>query len=186
MPKIGLLPSLLVIGAIVAAVGSYSALAGPGPVDLATSVTGSDDADDGDVQAPDGDEDGATGNGEEKIAQAIADEFEVTQEEVLALHDEGIGFGALFKLYQLAKAQDMTVDELLATLPTGDDGQPEFGFGQLRKGLTEDEQAILEDGPKNLGELVSAASKNHGESEDGEEAAQVTQASGGSHGHGNK
>jgi len=186
MPKIGLLPLLLSIGAIVVAVGSYSALSGPGPVDFAASVTGTDDADDGDAQALDGDEDGATGNGEEKIAQAIADEFEVTQDDVLALHNEGIGFGALFKLYQLAKAQGMTVDELLASLPTGEDGQPEFGFGQLRKDLTDDEQAVLEDGPKNLGELVSAASKNHGESEDGEEAAQVAQASGGGGGHGKK
>ena len=186
MPKVGLLPLLLSIGAVVIAIGSYSALAGPGPVDFATSVTGTDDADDGDAQALNGDEDGATGNGEEKIAQAIADEFEVTQEEVLARHDEGIGFGALFKLYQLAQAQGMTVDELLATLPTGEDGQPEFGFGQLRKELTEDEQAVLEEGPKNLGELVSAASKKHDESAEGEEAAQTTQARGGGHGHGKK
>jgi len=182
MPKVGLLPLLLSIGAVVVAIGSYSALAGPGPVDVATSVAGTDD--DGDVQALDGEEDGATGNGEEKIATAIADEFGVTPEEVLAQHDEGIGFGALFKLYQLALAQGMTVEELLATIPTGEDGEPAFGFGQLRKALTEEEQAVLEDGPKNLGELVSGASKD--QSEDGEEAAEATQSRGGGRGHGKK
>lgn len=176
MPKVGTLTLLVAIAAAVVAVGSYSALAGPGPIDVATSVTGSDD----DVQALDGEEDGATGNGEEKVATAIADEFGVTPEEVLAQHDEGIGFGALFKLYQLALAQGMTVEELLATIPTGEDGEPAFGFGQLRKDLTEEEQAILEEGPKNLGELVSGASKD--ESEDGEEAAAAMQSRGRGHG----
>jgi len=181
MPKVGILPVLLSIGAVVVAIGSYSALAGPGPVHLGTSVAGTDDADE--VQALDGEEDGASGNGEEKVATAIADEFGVTPEEILAQHDEGIGFGALFKLYQLARAQGMTVEELLAAIPTGEDGEPAFGFGKLRKALTDEEQAVLEDGPKNLGELVSGASKDQGE--DGEEAA-ATQSRGSGRGHSKK
>lgn len=183
MPKVGVMPVLLVGAAIMVAAGSYSALAGPGEGQSAQTSAQNEDAGGPDVQV-EGEEDGATGNGEEKIAQAIADEFEVTPEEVLARHDEGIGFGALFKLYQLARAQGMTVDELLATIPTGDDGEPAFGFGNLRKDLTEEEQAVLEEGPKNLGELVSDASKNNGP-DDGEGAASAaSQGQGVGRGHG--
>jgi hypothetical protein len=84
----------------------------------------------------------------------------VTKEEVLARHNEGIGFGALFKLYKLGRAQGISVDELLASIPVDEHGEREFRFGQLRKALTEDQRALYESGPKNLGKLVSAASKS--------------------------
>jgi hypothetical protein len=93
-----------------------------------------------------------------KVATAIAGEFEVSPDEVMAFHDEGIGFGALFKLYNIARARGMSVQELLATLEK-EDGEYAFGFGNLKKSLTDEELATLEEGPKNLGELVSAASK---------------------------
>ena len=191
-----LLLSLLVVGAAVAlAIGSYSALAGAGPVtSVAGAVVGSgepddgvvlddaddddddvdadDDADDGDDDGDgaqddggdgaegdddDGDDEGDYGLGTQAVAQAIADEFGARQEDVLALHEEGIGFGAIFKLYALAAAMDTSVEELLATIPTDGDGGYEFGFGELRKALTEDQKAALESGPKNLGQLVSAS-----------------------------
>ncbi|GAG38733.1 unnamed protein product, partial [marine sediment metagenome] len=136
-----LLLLLLVVGAAVAlAVGSYSALAGAGPV--TSVVIGADEPDDGDVVGDiddvDGDEvavqddddvDGVVaqqdGEGEQHIAQMIADEFGASQENVLALHEQGVGFGALFKLYALAAVMEgMTVDDLLAT---NGDGEYEFG-----------------------------------------------------------
>jgi hypothetical protein len=80
---------------------------------------------------------------------------------VLTLHDEGIGFGALFKLYSIARAKGMTIEELLAQIEEDGGG---FAFGKLKKSLTDEETAIFEDGPKNLGELVS--SSNHEDGDD--------------------
>ena len=168
-----ILLSLAVLGVAVAlAISSYSALAGSSPVgDVAGAVIGHDgsDGEDGEAVAEDaaeGDEasvqaDGETGEGAEAVAQAIADAFDgVAQEDVLALHEQGIGFGALFKLYALAQATGVSVQDLLASI--GEDG---YAFGKRFKELTEEQQAVLESGPKNLGQLVSAS--NHPD-EDGE------------------
>jgi len=124
----------------------------------------SDDVDieEGDVEAEGVDDDSA---GNQKIAEAIAEEFETTPEAVLALHDEGIGFGAIFKLYLIARAKGITVDELLAQIEEDGGG---FAFGKLKKSLTDEELAIFEDGPKNLGELVSGS--NHDDGDDSDEA----------------
>ena len=148
MPRIVFLPVLAAAVATIA-LGSYSTLAGPGPiVDFVPHSGGSNQA-----------QEGNNGQGGDKVAQAIAGEFGVTKEEVLARHNEGIGFGALFKLYKLARAQGISFDELLATIPVGENGEREFRFGQLRKALTEEQRAIYESGPKNLGKLVSGANK---------------------------
>ena len=173
-----LLLSLAVLGVAVAlAISSYSALAGSSAVgDVAGAVIGHDESDgeDGEAvaeHAAEGDEasiqaDGETGEGAEAVAQAIADAFDdVSQEDVLALHEEGIGFGAIFKLYLLAAAGGTTVDDLLATMDADADGEFEFAFGKRFKDLTEEQRAVLESGPKNLGQLVSAS--NHPD-EDGE------------------
>ena len=160
MPRIVFLP---VVAAAVAtiALGSYSTLAGPGPiVDFVPLSGGSSQA----SRGPGGSQSRQATQEEDrqdvdKVAQAIADEFSVPKEEVLARHNEGIGFGALFKLYKLARAQGISIDELLATIPVGENGEREFRFGQLRKALTEEQRALYESGPKNLGKLVSAQSK---------------------------
>lgn len=186
-----LLLALAVLGvATFVAIGSYSALAGSDPVsDVAGAVIGQD--------APDGEEDDAvaeetevddeadevddeadveaeeeTGEGAENVAQVIADAFGVSQEEVLALHDEGIGFGALFKLYQLSQATGVSVEDLLASMDADGEG---YAFGKRFKELTEEQRAVLEDGPKNLGELVSAShhADGDGESEDADAASQA-------------
>jgi hypothetical protein len=160
--------TVLVVGAAAAlVVGSVSVLAGAGPVtDVASAVVGADDPDDGDlVEDDDADGDEVDGNGAEEdaakgandIAQVIADAFGSSQEDVMAMHDEGVGFGAMFKLHALAAAMEMSVDELLATIPTNSDGGYEFGFGELRKALTEEQQAVYESGPKNLGQLKKAS-----------------------------
>src|SRR3989337_2745395 len=172
-----LLLAMAVLGVATAvAISSYTALAGSSPVgDVAGAVIGHDGADDtdvadsddtdgvdgDDVNAEDGDNDADTGA--EHIATLIADAFDAEEADVLALHEEqGIGFGALFKLYALAQATGTTVDDLLASM--GADGEG-YAFGKRFKELTEEQRAVLEDGPKNLGELVSAS--NHPD-EDGE------------------
>ena len=179
-----LLLALAVLGvATFVAIGSYSALAGSDPVsDVAGAVIGQD--------APDGEEDDAvaedteaddeadveaeeeTGEGAENVAQVIADAFGVSQEEVLALHDEGIGFGALFKLYQLSQATGVSVEDLLASMDADGEG---YAFGKRFKELTEEQRAVLDDGPKNLGQLVSAShhTDEDGESEDADAASQA-------------
>ena len=164
MRKIAFLP-ILAAAAAITAVGSYSSLAGPGPiVDFVPRGDDSGQAERGpsgsqSFQAQEGEE----RQGADKVAQAIADEFGVSREEVLARHNEGIGFGALFKLYKLARAQGVSVDDLLATIPVDENGERDFRFGELRNALTEEQRALYESGPKNLGKLVSAASKKKDE-----------------------
>ena len=157
---------LILLAAAVAAVGSYSAFAGPdrqsdaNPSAVASQTGNTVDAGSQALQEqqPDGDHD-AQGN--DKVAGAIAGEFGVSKEEVLARHDQGIGFGALFKLYKLAQAQNITVDELLATIPTDANGQHEFAFGKLRNALSAEQRALYESGPKNLGRLISGVKDKH-------------------------
>lgn len=111
----------------------------------------------GTLQDDDGDEQGV-----EAIAQVIADAFSTNEQEVLAFHEQDIGFGALFKLYALASAMGMNVDDLLETLTTDGDGGYMFGFGELRNALTEEQLDALQSGPKNLGQLVSASHRPEG------------------------
>ncbi len=170
--------SLLVAGAaVVVAVGSYSALAGGPAADVAGAVMGADgpdnadhaannaanNADHGVVIAQNGDDgdDGEVGEGAQAVAQAIADTFDVSQEEVLALHADGVGFGAIFKLYLLAAAGDTTVEALMAEAES--DGG--FAFGKLFKEMAGEVSALSagEDGiPKNLGQAISGAKKGDG------------------------
>jgi len=164
-----LLLAMAVLGVAAAlAIGSYTALAGSSPVgDVAGAVIGHDESDgqDGGAVAEDiaeGDEadvqaEEETGAGAAHVAELIGDAFGATQEEVLALHEQGIGFGALFKLYALAHATDTTVDDLLASIDADADGGQGYAFGKRFHDLTEAQQAVLESGPKNLGQLVSAS-----------------------------
>ena len=160
--------SLLVLATAAAlALGSYSALAGSGPVaGVAGAVFGDDDGGGGEVVAQEV-EDGDV-EGTQKIAEAIAgvEAFETTPEDVLALHDQGIGFGAIFKLHALASAMGMSVEDLLATIDKNEDGEYEFAFGKLWQSLDQTQAASLSDMPKNLGQLVSGANGNGGD-EDG-------------------
>jgi hypothetical protein len=170
-----LLLSLAVLGVAVAlAISSYSALAGSNPVaGVADAVIGAHGTDDVNDVAADGEEgedanvqaEEETGEGAEHIAGLIADAFGAEEANVLALHEQGIGFGALFKLYTLAQATGVSVQDLLAAIATDAEGEFEFAFGKQFNDLTEEQQAVLESGPKNLGQLVSAS--NHPD-EDGE------------------
>ncbi len=166
--------SVLVAGvALALAAGSYSVLAGSGPVtDVAGVVMGledpddDDDADDVDDDDDDGvsvqaGEDGDDAEGAQNIADVIGSTFDdASQGDVLALHDAGFGFGAIFKLYLLAAAGDETA---LAILDSGEKGEGGFAFGKLFKELT-DEVSVLTDGedglPTNLGKAVSGLKKD--------------------------
>jgi len=183
-----LLLCVLVVGAAVAlAIGSYSALAGAGPVtSVASAVIGADEPDDGDVvegaddvdgddvdgDDADGDDDGDNGKGAQHIAEVIAAEFDASQEDVLALHEQGIGFGAIFKLYLLAAAGETTVEALLSAAEA--DGG--FAFGKRFK-----EMGDLESGPKNLGQIVS---DSHRPEHAGPDAGSGVSAAHESNGHG--
>ena len=157
--------SVLVAGVALALVaGSYAALAGTDPVTkVAGVVTGVDDPDD-DPDADDvDDDDGDDGDveGTQNVADVIGSTFDdASQGDVLALHDAGFGFGAIFKLYLLAAAGDETA---AAILSSGEKGEGGFAFGKLFKELT-DEVTVFADGedgmPKNLGKAVSGSKKD--------------------------
>lgn len=171
--------SLVIAGLIAAiAAGGVSALSGSGPVQAprgeqaAGAAQGPALAADTAMAEPDSQSEqpvtqqtnGEEAAGAQHIAGVIADEFGTSAEEVMALHEQGIGFGALFKLYSLARAKGVSVNDLLATLPQGEDG-PQFAFGKMFKELAEEEAAVLEEGPKNLGRLVSASHRPEGAGE---------------------
>ena len=164
MPKIRLLP-LLLAGGVAALIAASSVLAvgGGAPIVHRSEASIRQTNDESDVRSAQGQETGdepADGQGADKVAQAIADQFGVSKEDVLARHQQGIGFGALFKLYKLAHAKGISVDDLLVSIPTGANGEREFGFGQLRKSLTAEQLAAFNSGAKNLGQLVSGKSKH--------------------------
>ncbi len=167
-----LLLSLLVVGAAVAlAIGSYSALAGAGPVtSVASAVIGADEPDDvdvldavetddvdgddvdaDDVDADDGD--GGEAKGAQHIAELIEGAFDAEEGSAWALHEQGIGFGAIFHAYLIAEASGgtMTVEDVLAAAEAE-------GFGTMFQDLRDEIAALTADGaPRNLGELVSAS-----------------------------
>ncbi len=105
------------------------------------------------------DEQGETlGRGALGHVAVIAAAFDgVDEEQVLALKQQGVGFGAIVKLLALAEAAGTSVDDLLAEASTGPDGELEFDFGALRAELTPEQLAGLSDLPTNFGQLKKAA-----------------------------
>jgi hypothetical protein len=100
---------------------------------------------------------GALGAGAQSKVDLIAGEFGVSADSVEALHAQGIGFGAIFKLHAIARATGTDVQTLIDAAPVGADGEREFAFGELINAMTPEQHAALDDGPKNFGMLVSAA-----------------------------
>ncbi len=109
------------------------------------------------VDAQELDDDGP-GGGTDKAA-LIAAEFGVSPPDVTALRDQGIGWGAMFKLYALARAKGVSVNDLVAATVDAD-GEKDFAFGEIKKSLTPEQLAALDDGPKNFGQLVSKSKKS--------------------------
>lgn len=98
-----------------------------------------------------------------KLMILLAEGTGATEEQVAALADLGLGFGAIFKLSAYATALGVPTDDLL-TAATFDEetGEWDFGFGDLRASLSDDQLATLEDLPKNLGAVVSNAVRHQG------------------------
>jgi len=67
--------------------------------------------------------------------------------------EPAVGWGALYKLMLLSKANEMSLTDYLATMD-GDDG---WGFGKRFKTLNDDQKALLADTPKNLGQANKQA-----------------------------
>ena len=89
----------------------------------------------------------------------------MTEEEVIALHDEGLGFGQIFKLKTLAIVLGTDIETLLGDAEVDPEtGEIEFDFGELKKTLTEEQLALLDELPRNFGQIVSAYNRaKHGE-----------------------
>ena len=175
------LSALVAVVALALTAGSYTVLAGTDPVtEVAGVVMGAEDhdddedVDDADDDADDDDDDDAddeasvqndvNGNdaeGAQNVAGMIGSTFDrASQENVLALHEAGFGFGVIFKLYLLAAAGDTTAADILSSGEKGDDG---FALGKLFK-ESADDVTVLTDGedgmPRNLGQAVSGSKKS--------------------------
>ena len=94
-----------------------------------------------------------------QVVQVILSVFSLPTappDQITALHDQGIGFGAIFKLELLAKAQSTTVDQLILNL-IGTDGEIGFSFGQAFRQLTPAQLELIKDFPyRNLGQAIAA------------------------------
>lgn len=113
--------------------------------------------------AHDNDAQEAAGGEQANIAEVIADEFDADADDVTELHEQGMGYGVIFKLHAITDAKDMDVDDYIASLDERLNGKPAFAYGQAKKSLSANERDELADGPKNLGQLVSASRKaKHG------------------------
>ena len=172
MKRLGLAAGIFLVAGLLA-LGAFSVLAdkgGPGHgADHGVASGLQDGADDGAVAQQEGE---GAAVGAETIAQALADAFgdevgAASVDSVTALHDQGIGWGALFKLYAIAQARGITIDALLQEIGFTAEGEHDFAFGKMMNELTEAQLATLESGPKNLGQLISGA---HHEGEGGASA----------------
>lgn len=67
--------------------------------------------------------------------------------------DPAVGWGALYKLMLLSKANGMTLNDYLGTM----DGDGGWAFGKRFKDLGDDQKDLLIDTPKNLGQANKQA-----------------------------
>ena len=95
---------------------------------------------------------GAPGKGQLKHAASISATFDIDSDTALALHRDGIGWGAMVKLLAIAEVSGVSIDQLLADVAKVD-GEYEFDFGSLRAGLTPSQQEELAMMPKGVGHL---------------------------------
>ena len=92
------------------------------------------------------------GRGQPRHAATVAAAFDIDVERALALHDAGVGWGAMVKLLGIAEVKGVAVDQLLAGLPKVD-GEYQFDFGAMEADLTPAQRAELADMPRGLGHL---------------------------------
>ena len=85
-----------------------------------------DDLDDKEDDLNDNDDGSLVENKQHPVANALAEEFNVDYEEIMALHQAGYGFGEIAKAYTLADKLGMTPQEILPQAQ-------EMGWGELLK-----------------------------------------------------
>ena len=98
------------------------------------------------------DADPGSGKGQLKHAASISAAFDIDSDTALALHRDGIGWGAMVKLLAISEVSGVTIDQLLANVDKFD-GEYEFDFGAMRAGLTVSQQEELATMPKGIGQL---------------------------------
>jgi len=90
------------------------------------------------------------------VGDALTEEFGLEEDAVHDLHEMGIGYGDIFKLEAYALALGVDVETLLAGFEIDPEtGEYIFEWGELKKTLTDEQLAILEGLPRNLGQIVS-------------------------------
>lgn len=101
-----------------------------------------------------------------KFLILFAEGFDATEDDLAALSDMGLGWGDVFKLNLYATVLGMSIDDLLAGATFDEEtGEYDFGWGDLKNGLTEEQLALLEGLPRNFGQFVSADKRHHGRDE---------------------
>ena len=95
---------------------------------------------------------GGPGKGQLKHAAAISAAFDIDSDTAMALHRDGIGWGAMVKLLAIAEVSGVTVDQLLANVGKID-GEYDFDFGTMQAGLTVSQQEELAGMPRGVGQL---------------------------------
>lgn len=137
--------AVIAVAVSVLAIGAVSAVSDGGPVQYAVSAV----------------QDDGQGTAERLVIKAIAREFSVSEDELAALHREGVGLGALFQLAALSYAQGVSISEIVALAAT-EDGEYEFSFEDLFANLSDEQRDALRDRAPNMGELVSRLSRAGG------------------------
>lgn len=97
------------------------------------------------------------------ITLPLAGAFGMDAEALAALHEEGLGYGQLFKMSLYAAATGLDFEAILALATIDPEtGEAEFSWGTLWADLTDEQRAALGDLPRNLGQVVSEAKRHHG------------------------
>lgn len=118
-------------------------------------------ADEGETPELETEEDAGHING--KFLILFAEGFDATEEDLTTLRDLGLGFGDLFKLNLFSSVLGIPIQDLIDGASTDPEtGEFDFGWGELKKSLTDEELALLEELPRNFGQFVSAAKRHHG------------------------
>ena len=92
------------------------------------------------------------GKGQLRHAESVSEVFDIDPDTALALHQDGVGWGALVKLLAIAEVKGVSIEQLLADIEKVD-GEYEFDFGSMRAALTPAQQEELAGKPKGVGHL---------------------------------
>ncbi len=140
---------LAIIGAAVMLFASTAAIASADDADTDTEVTETRELNDAQMRKAEHLADYVVGeNPEDGETEAAVDEIVE-----LRTGSPSVGWGAMFKLLQLAEAKDMTLSELLAEAEDWDG----WAFGRRFKALEDKDRERLEGTAKNFGQLKKQA-----------------------------